>query len=232
VLECRHRPISMVAGIGGGREEPAPGILSDAWPAPRAAIEDNVIVCPTSWRKDDRRDLATQTLLVGISITPRSPQSKWEPQQGMQPQLEQGKPLDRCDSLIAEGRVVLTPPESNRVALRHLADGRALWTTEPGRRNLCGVRPQGKVIVIGKQGVSPRPGRWQLAWAAPISFPDEKSAQRTRVHAGATIISPLQCTDRPIEPERRGISRQSRSNREVGRGNLVFFQGRADLSRS
>jgi len=170
------------------------------------AIEDNVIVCPTSCGGMIAVDLATQTLLWAYQYRALAAKVSGSRSRELQPQLEQGNRWIDATALIAEGRVVLTPPESTELHCRQPRGRAAALDTEPGRRNLCGVRPPGeghrhrqtRVSALDLADGKTRLGRPHLV--SGRSLPSGRG-----VHSGSHYYLPLSnATIVPDRPETSG----------------------------
>ncbi len=94
---------------------------------------DGLLVCPTAAGTVAAVDLSTRSLALGLHLQERrrrSSQPRGSAADEHRPGAERDvRPLDRTPTAtLAEGHVLLTPPDSQELHCLNLADGRKLWT--------------------------------------------------------------------------------------------------------
>lgn len=117
------------------------------------SLSDGVLVCPTSAGSVVAIDLSTRTLRWGyqyprtdVRLTTQSRFGAPVPEASS----ESGRWLD-ATATLADGCVVLTPPESNQLHCLDLLSGAAKWPPQPrDEMLLVACVHKGKIILIGK----------------------------------------------------------------------------------
>jgi outer membrane protein assembly factor BamB len=118
---------------------------------------DGVLVCPTSAGAVVAVDLATRTLRWGYQY-PRSDLVRTGGRGGFRniPQLQtstQGQWLD-ATATIADGVVILTPPESQELHCLDLLSGKPRWPARPRDEMLMvACVHDGKIVLVGNSGL-------------------------------------------------------------------------------
>ncbi len=120
---------------------------------------DGILVCPTSTGAVVAVDLATRSLLWGYPYVLESDMEQHTRAMAMRMQWMHQRPGSGSshwmDSLpvIVEGRVLLTPPESNYLHCLSLADGRVLWKhPREDALYLAGIC-EGNIALVGQRDV-------------------------------------------------------------------------------
>ena len=148
------------------------------------AYADGVIVCPTTAGAVVAVDLSRRLLLWGYQYQNLS---KYDPRNAramrIQAQLmARGRSLsanldnfDRwVDSIpiIADGRVLLTPRDSNELHCLNLIDGSVVWKKPRGQSMYLAAVHDGKVVVVGRTHVRAfKLTDGQPAWQQPTPVP-------------------------------------------------------------
>jgi len=117
---------------------------------------DGVLVCPTSNRSIVAVELASRSLLWGYTY----PQTDARPRQqvvllGTQ-SIVNPDPVDRwIDSsvILADGRVLATPVDSDCLHCLDLFDGKLLWKEPRGDELYLACVHDGKAVLVGRRGV-------------------------------------------------------------------------------
>jgi len=120
------------------------------------SYSDGILVCPTSNNSIVALELATRSLLWGYSYRPQDGRSQRHPMFfGVQSMLNpdpNGRWID-SSVVLGDGRVLVTPVESNDLHCLNLIDGKLLWK-EPREDDLyLACVHQGKAILVGRQKV-------------------------------------------------------------------------------
>ncbi|GIW90672.1 MAG: oxidoreductase [Pirellulaceae bacterium] len=139
---------------------------------------DGVLVCPTSAGAVVAIDIATRSLLWGFryptNTLPQPFARMAVPRIGNAANLPDETWADATVT-IAEGRVVLTPVESDELYCLNLLDGTLAWPPRKRDTSLyVACIHQGKIILVGKhsvQAIALADG--SAAWSAPLQLPDE-----------------------------------------------------------
>jgi outer membrane protein assembly factor BamB len=121
------------------------------------SLADGILVCPTSAGAVVAVDLTTRTLRWGYQFT-RSDLSQYggrgagfrQPFQSVQTVTAMAKWLDST-ATIADGCVVLTPPESQQLHCLDLLSGKARWSPIPRDEMLfVACIHKGKIVLVGR----------------------------------------------------------------------------------
>lgn len=211
------------------------------------SFADGVLVCPTSAQAIVGIDVANRTLLWGFQY---EPEAAFAQQFGRSAMAYNGNIMGPVlmdhwtdgNPVVADGCVLVTPMESNRLFCLNLSDGSKKWDQLRGENMyVAGVR-DGKVLVVGKhQFTALKLADGKLAWkTGPISYAEPAGA-----NANATADSTL-----PPVPSGRGfltgdnyflplssgevvrinltdgkIAERSKSRTGAVPGNLICYQG-------
>ena len=119
---------------------------------------DGVLVCPTANKLIVALDLVTRSLLWGYAyadrdINARQPTRMFFGPRQVHVDLEPSARWTDSSATIAEGRVLVTPIDSNHLDCLNLVDGKLLWR-KPREDSLylAGVH-RGKAIVVGRRSI-------------------------------------------------------------------------------
>ncbi|MBI1901998.1 MAG: PQQ-binding-like beta-propeller repeat protein [Planctomycetia bacterium] len=130
------------------------------------AISAGVIVCPTSAGGVVAIDLATQSLVWAYQY-PRKQETRLNPETGNYPRMQQGNRWVDATAVIAGGRVLLTPLESNEIHCLNLTDGKLLWTQPRGDHLFLACVHDDKALLVGQYQMT----RVGLADGKPVGTP-------------------------------------------------------------
>lgn len=134
------------------------------------SFADGVLVCPTSAGAVVAVDVATRSLLWGYQYKQESIDRRFR-RIVTTPQRALGSRWDDATVTIADGRVLLTPVESNELLCLDLLTGESLWENNLPRGEMlfvAGVH-DGHVIVVGKDAVRGlRLADAEPAWETPL----------------------------------------------------------------
>jgi hypothetical protein len=156
------------------------------WDGPRRlagaspSLADGILVCPTSAGAVVAVDLSTRTLRWGYQYRRTDVVPQFAGRGGFRPAVIStiptggGKWLD-SNATIADGCVVLTPPESQQLHCLDLLTGKARWAPIPRDDMLYVACVQaGKIILVGKNRVKAiKLEDGKPAWSADLKLDGE-----------------------------------------------------------
>lgn len=122
---------------------------------------DGVLVCPTTAGAVVAVDVARRQLLWGYRYEDSSPdlqQRQFNPFIGRNlgqtpPNRDEKDRWVDAAAVIVDGRVLLTPRDSDDLHCLNLADGKKLWTRPRGNGLYLAAAVDGQAVVVGKSGV-------------------------------------------------------------------------------
>ena len=161
------------------------------------SFADGVLVCPTSAGAVVAVDIANRSLLWGFQYSQASNDT---PQNGVffprNMHFAQVKTLGQrwndATVTIDDGRVLVTPIESNEMYCLDLLTGKLLWPAQ--KRNdllfVAGVH-RGKAVFVGKSNlVALQMSDGKPAWPNPLEIPEKALPSGRGVHAGSFYYLP------------------------------------------
>ncbi len=124
---------------------------------------DGVLVCPTSVGAAVAIDLSDRSLRWGFQYAPnqaanfQNGQPVMQMRMGMQgiatyASLQNDRWID-ATAAVADGRVLVTPIESNQLYCLSLIDGKQLWKLDRSERMYVGGVKDGRVVIIGRRQI-------------------------------------------------------------------------------
>jgi outer membrane protein assembly factor BamB/tetratricopeptide (TPR) repeat protein len=188
---------------------------------------DGILVCPTSNRSIVAVELASRSLLWGYTYAPESDanqQAMLFPTNGMIDAGPAGRWTD-SSAVIAEGRVIATPVESEGMYCLNLVDGKLVWK-QPRQDDLyLACVHQGKAVLVGKQRVRAlKLADGQTAWA--IDLPTGSRPTGSGYLSGNVYHVPLTSAEvMAIDLEKGRVENLFKSRRGSVPGNLVCYKG-------
>lgn len=135
-----------------GVEQPINTDLFRRMSGARPSIDAGIAVCPTSAGGVVAVDLATQSLLWAYQF-PRSQRSLHRPEHGNIPNLDQGNRMTDSAATLAEGKVLLTPPEGEDIVCLDLASGKLLWKKPREKFLYCACVHDDKAVFVGEDRI-------------------------------------------------------------------------------
>lgn len=198
------------------------------------SYSDGVLICPTGSSAVVALDLTTRSLLWGYRYANTS---------STQPTLIgrrigamimfSGRPREEADrwmdssAIIAGGRVLVTPIESNEIHCLNLLDGQVLWKKPRGDNLYVGGVHDQKVIVVGRSGVMAlRLEDGEPAWSAPVEYPSGGAPSGRGFLADGRYYLPLASAEViAIDLDQGALVERSRSRKPYVPGNLVCHRG-------
>ena len=195
---------------------------------------DGVLVCPTANKSIVALDLVTRSLLWGYAyadrdINARQPTRMFFGLRQVHVDLEPSARWTDSSATIAEGRVLVTPIDSNHLDCLNLVDGKLLWR-KPREDSLylAGVH-RGKAIVVGRRSIRAlQLANGEPAWGGrAVDFPSGAMPSGTGFLAEDLYYVPLSSGEvAAIDLSAGKIVRGYRSHHGAVPGNLVCCKGR------
>ena len=163
------------------------------------SLADDVLVCPTNAGAVVAVDAATHSLLWGYEY-PRSErfQQLRGPQQPVNPFQQTVKSesevrdcwTDSC-ATIADGYVLLAPPDSDLLFCLDLFTGQEIWSARRGDNMFVAGIHNGKAILVGKREVTAlRLADRKPAWPKPVALPDKSMPSGRGLACGDSYYLP------------------------------------------
>jgi outer membrane protein assembly factor BamB len=198
-------------------------------------VVSGIAVCPTSCGGVVAVDTARHALLW-VYQHPRKDTTLFNPDQGRMPQLAQGGRWAEASLIVAEGRVLLTPAESDEMHCLELRTGRRHWTTPRNASLYVACVHNGKVVLVDNRFLHARKlSDGTLAWPRSVPLPGSSRPSGRGVHSGDFYYLPL--TDpaggysragqiAQVDLDKGAIVDRVASQREFVPGNLIYHNGR------
>jgi len=194
------------------------------------SFADGVIVCPTSAGAVVAIDSATHSLLWGYQY-PRSQQSTDRfnaVRLAIYPGTERHANEHWADgsSTISDGRVLLTPIESDQLYCLNLADGKELWKQNRGSNFYVACVHSGNVILVGRNTVSAiKLADGEKTWK-DLELPAGAMPSGRGFYSGDSYYLPLTSAEvAKINLKTGQIQQRSKSRTGTVPGNLVCYRG-------
>lgn len=196
------------------------------------SYDEGILVCPTGAGVVVGVDLAKQALAWAYQYPT---QANLSPRQRLL-QRQNNMPKQywvHSSPVIAEGRILLTPPESNELHCLDLRSGKLLWKQPRGEALFLAGVEQGNVLLVGQRQVSAlQLDDGESAWEKPAwdadayEFPLGSSAAGTGFFADGQYFLPLSNAQViAIDVETGGLTAKTSSREGQVLGNLVCYQG-------
>ncbi len=192
------------------------------------SFADGVLLCPTSAGAVVAIDLTTRSLLWGYQY-PRGQQYPQEHFTGraIYPGTERRASERWADAsiTISDGRVLVTPVETDQLYCLSLSDGKELWKQRRGKHLYVGGVHRGNVILIGRDAVSAvRLADGQKAWK-DVELPDDSLPSGRGFYSGDFYYLPLTTAEvAKINLQTGRIEQRARSRSGNIPGNLVSYR--------
>ncbi len=210
-----------------------PGVLGDPFRRNAGAspsFADGVLVCPTSAGAIVAIDLTTRSLLWGYQY-PRAQQfpiDRFAVNRQMYPGTERRANEHWADAsvTISDGRVIVTPVETDQVYCLSLVDGKELWKEGRNAALYVGCIHNHNVILVGRNSVSAlKLSDGDTAWE-PIELPPGSLPSGRGFLSGDYYYLPLTTAEVAKINLREGrIEARARSRSGQIPGNLVCYRG-------
>ncbi|MEX0936381.1 MAG: PQQ-binding-like beta-propeller repeat protein [Pirellulales bacterium] len=129
---------------------------------------------------------------------------------------------------LVDGRVLLTPPDSDEMHCLSLLDGSVLWTAERGENLYLACAHQGNVVLVGREGLTAlRLADGSPAWDPAASpFPDQSLPSGRGYYSGDSYFVPLSSAEvaRFDLQDGRLVDRAESRDGSIP-GNLICYRG-------
>ncbi|HYO23883.1 MAG TPA: PQQ-binding-like beta-propeller repeat protein, partial [Lacipirellulaceae bacterium] len=161
------------------------------------SYDGGILVCPTG-----------AGLVVGVDLSQRSLAWAYQfaslPQAGQMPRsarvrgdaaVTPGQWMDGA-ATIADGRVLLTPPESDELHCLDLQTGRLLWQRPRGEMQQLASVQQGRILLVGPgRMASMKLADGSFAWDAPLVLPQGASVTGAGFVSDGCYFAPLSTSE-------------------------------------
>ena len=190
------------------------------------SFADGVLVCPTSAGAVVAVDLARRSLLWAYKYPPRSGDNV---RRRFVPQL--AKPNDRwvdATATLVDGRVILTPVESDEIHCLDLTDGTLLWKQKRGENLYVAQVHDGKVVLVGPRSMTALKlaDGGEPAWSpTQMTLPDRSMPSGRGYSSGNHYYLPLSSAEvAKIDVNDGRIVDRAISRDGIVPGNLICFR--------
>lgn len=192
------------------------------------SFADGVLVCPTSAGAVVAVDIATRTLLWGFQYNQSSGNDQRQgpvffPRQMQMLQPKQiGQHWVDATATIHDGRVLITPIESEEMFCLDLLSGKLLWPAQK-RNDLLFVATvhQGNAILVGKNHLlAVKLSDGKPVWANPVEIPDGGMPSGRGFHTDSAYYLPTTAQQLiKVDLEKGSVALKIRTDKILG--NLI-----------
>ncbi|MDY0165501.1 MAG: PQQ-binding-like beta-propeller repeat protein [Thermoguttaceae bacterium] len=196
------------------------------------AYADGIMVCPTSAGAVVAVDLATRSLLWGYrysqSIVTRQRVPFFAVQFGVYPGQQGATRWADANPIISDGRVLVTPMESDSLYCLDLVDGRQHWSASREDDLFVACVHQGSVVLVGRQrvralGLADGKPAWE---GRTLEFPDGGMPSGHGFYSGSRYFIPLTTAEiLAVDLDHGRTAHVARSRQGQVPGNLVSYEG-------
>jgi len=189
---------------------------------------DGVLVCPTSAGAVVAVDLASRSLLWGYHYPRTRPAYRERlgaARLGYGDPTEQSSGFSDAVVTLADGKVLLAPPEADELHCLNLADGKLLWKQPRGENLYLAAVDAGLVLLVGKQQATAlRLADGVPAWSTKL--PDEAlPTGRGYLSEGVYELPLSNGTITPVELATGKLGTPVRAAAGQVLGNLICHRG-------
>lgn len=196
------------------------------------SFSDGVLVCPTSAGAAVAVDLTTRALLWGFEY-PRTHESLPRGVIAIQWGVATGSPSDQdrwidTTAALAEGRVILTPYESNQIYCLNMLDGSLIWEKPRDDGLYVACVGRGQVLIVGRNRLrSLKLSDGSSVWrGGPIELPAGTLPSGRGYFDGQRYYLPLTSAEvAVVDLELGQIVARAKSRTGIVPGNLVCHRG-------
>lgn len=196
---------------------------------------DGILICPTSAGAVVAVDVANRALVWGYEYPHPQQQNYPQPQiimrNGMMtaygPQNYLGDRWSDATATIAEGCVLLTPVESDKLFCLSLIDGKLLWSMDRGEYVYPAGALDGKVLMVGRKQLQAfRLADGKPAWTDPLLLPQGSVPSGRGFISGGRYYLPLSSAEvAAVDIGAGKIVARSKSRKGIIPGNLICYKG-------
>ncbi len=197
------------------------------WLTAQVAVGDGILVCPTSVGWLIALDRVTHSILWGYRTAAPGPRNNLTGMadnevQRMVPHVPLGGGWGPAPPIIAEGRIIYTPPESQVLVCLDESTGKELWTKPRANfQYLAGVFNH-EVVLVGRDSVASYKLDGAASWTAKIPAP----AGRAVAVAGRLYVPIATGEVWGIDLENGNVSDKRILPSQVASiGNLAMYRG-------
>ena len=196
------------------------------------SFADGVLVCPTSAGAVVGMDLTTRSLLWGYQY-PRA--SQYATERFINGRMTVYPGGDRRGSerwadatvTIVDGRVLVTPVETDQIYCLDLSDGRELWKQPRGGSLYVGCVHRERAILVGRGGMTAlRMTDGEKAWPGELELPPGSLPSGRGFYSGNHYYLPVSSAEvLKINLDSGKVEERARSRSGIIPGNLVCHRG-------
>lgn len=194
------------------------------------SYSDGVLICPTSLGAIVAVDVNDRSLLWGFQY----PRSGFEGRNRafmawqMNARNQQNEEHDRWQDAtiaLAEGKVILAAPESDKLCCLNLLDGKLLWQKDRGRGLYVACASKGKAIIVASnEMVAYNLADGKPAWTTPL--PEGARPSGRGFFNGKHFFLPLTSAEvAAVDVESGRFTGRSKSRSANVPGNLICYRG-------
>ncbi len=204
------------------------------------SFADGVLVCPTSAGAVVAVDLSNRSLLWGFQYPRNQPMMQnamammrmgggvWMNGQFVQGGGNATERWTDAAATIADGRVIVTPVESNELHCLSLLDGKLLWKKERGENLYLACVHNGNAVLVGKRQVAAyKMADGNEAWKSKaVDLPSTAMPSGRGFLSGEQYYLPLTTAEvARIDLAAGKITARAKSRKGNIPGNLICYQG-------
>jgi len=189
---------------------------------------DGVLVCPTSAGAVVAIDLTTRSLLWGYQYAREQFERMQTLRMGMYPGADRGEFQHWTDATatVADGRVLLTPVESEQLYCLNLVDGKLLWKKERGTNLYVACAHKGNVILVGQHALTALElSTGKPAWQESLALPAGAMPSGRGFYSKGRYFLPMSIGEvAEVDLDKAAIVSRAKSRHRSIPGNLICFQ--------
>lgn len=192
------------------------------------SLADGVLICPTSAASVVAVDLSQRKLLWGYRYPTSIQRTPGNWYGYTQPQRPIGSHWVDASATIAQGRVLLTPPESEELICLDMLTGKPAWksrsrTEELNEALFVACIHDGRIVLVGKNRITAlKLTDGTPAWSAPIKLEGELPSGRGFLAGGDYYLPTTYSEILKIDLAQGQIVSRGATDRILG--NLVCYQ--------
>jgi outer membrane protein assembly factor BamB/tetratricopeptide (TPR) repeat protein len=196
---------------------------------------DGILVCPTSSGAVVAVDLATRSLLWGYRYRRNDIVSRYQPPMGRRfgfgGTYTYAIPHSRwadAVAIVADGRVLVTPVESDALHCLNLIDGKLLWSVPRQDDLYVACVHQDRAVVVSAHGIRALSlADGAPAWPNPVALPEGSVPGGRGFLAGSRYFLPLSSAEvMAIDLKAGRIAHVSKARKGNVPGNLICYKGK------